>query len=182
VFIGKWINEGNTVATSEAPEAKIVTSDVYEWIPGRFAVLHTAYGHIGDLDVGGVEIIGCDSQRGQYTSHFFDSQGHVIVDELIYAAGKWIWTGERIRTTAEFSDDGKIQRALHEQLEDGGEWRLAMDMTLKKIAEGSHHPNGIRRVVCLDPSVQASSHIRLFRCHRGRRRSSRRASRRGRRW
>jgi hypothetical protein len=54
VFIGKWINEGETVAKPDAPGSKIVTSDVYEWIPGRFAVLHTAYGRLGDLDVGGV--------------------------------------------------------------------------------------------------------------------------------
>jgi hypothetical protein len=133
VFIGKWINEGETVATSDSPAARIVTSDVYEWIPGRFAVLHTAYGHIGDLDVGGVEIIGYDAESGHYTSHFFDSQGHVTVDQLTYDAGKWIWTGERIRTTSEFSHDGKIQRSLHEQLADRTEWRLAMDVTLRKI-------------------------------------------------
>jgi hypothetical protein len=47
--------------------------------------------------------------------------------------GKWIWSGERIRTTSEFSKDGKIQRSLHEQTEDGVEWRLAMDVTLRKV-------------------------------------------------
>jgi hypothetical protein len=52
---------------------------------------------------------------------------------LTYDAGKWIWTGEQIRTTSEFSDDGKIQRSLHEQSHDGAEWRLAMDVTLRKI-------------------------------------------------
>ena len=40
------------------PGSKIVTSDVYQWIPGRFAVLDAAYGRIGDLDVGSVEILG----------------------------------------------------------------------------------------------------------------------------
>jgi hypothetical protein len=39
VFIGKWINEGATVPEGDEPPAKIVTGDVYEWIPGRFAVL-----------------------------------------------------------------------------------------------------------------------------------------------
>jgi hypothetical protein len=131
VFIGKWINEGETVTT---PAAKILTSDVYEWIPGRFAVLHTAYGRIGDLDVGGVEILGYDAEKGTYTSHFFDSQGHVSVDELIYDDGKWVWNGDRIRTTSEFSADGKVQRSRHEQSEDGVEWRLAMDVTLTKVA------------------------------------------------
>jgi hypothetical protein len=36
VFIGKWINEGETVAAPDAPGWSIVTSDLYEWIPGRF--------------------------------------------------------------------------------------------------------------------------------------------------
>jgi hypothetical protein len=103
-------------------------------IAGRFSVLHTAYGRIGDLDVGGVEIIGYDPKSGKYTSHFFDSQGRATVDELTYDDGKWIWTGERIRTTSEFSDDGgTIQRSLHEQSGDGTEWRPAMDVTLRKI-------------------------------------------------
>jgi Protein of unknown function (DUF1579) len=134
VFIGKWINEGETVTTPEAPGSKIVTSDVYEWIPGRFAVLHTAYGRIGELDVGGVEILGYDAETAKYTSHFFDSQGHVTVDELTCDDGKWIWKGERIRTTSEFSEDGKTQRSIHEQTEDGIKWRLAMDVTLRKVA------------------------------------------------
>lgn len=92
-----------------------------------------AYGRIGELDVGGVEIIGFDDQTGQYTPHFFDSQGHLTVDQLTYDAGKWIWTGEQIRTTSEFSADGRIQRSLNEQSDDGAEWRLAMDVTLRKI-------------------------------------------------
>lgn len=130
VFIGKWINEGVTLGTPE--EAKILTSDVYEWIPGRFAVLHTAYGRIGDLGVGGVEVLSYDPEAGKYKSHFFDSQGHITVDDLIYDDGKWIWAGEKIRTTAEFRDGGKTQHALHEQTEDGVEWRLAMDVTLRR--------------------------------------------------
>jgi Protein of unknown function (DUF1579) len=121
------------VAASDRPTAKILTSNVYEWIPGRFAVLHTAYGRIGDLDVGGVEILGYDDEKAKYTSHFFDSQGHVTINELIYDDGKWIWSGERLRTTSEFRDGGKVQRSLHEQSEDGVEWRLAMDVTLRRV-------------------------------------------------
>jgi hypothetical protein len=133
VFIGKWINEGATVPEGDEPAAKIMTSDVYEWIPGRFAVLHTAYGRLGDMDVGGVEIIAYDSESGKYTSHFFDSQGHVTLDELLFDDGKWVWNGERIRTTSTFSGDGKVQRSLHEQSEDGTNWRLAMDVTLRRV-------------------------------------------------
>jgi hypothetical protein len=42
--------------------------------------------------------------------------------------------GRADRTTSEFSDDGKIQRSLHEQSEDGVDWQLAMDVTLRKVA------------------------------------------------
>jgi hypothetical protein len=30
VFIGKWINEGHTIATADVQSVKILTSDVYE--------------------------------------------------------------------------------------------------------------------------------------------------------
>jgi Protein of unknown function (DUF1579) len=133
VFIGKWINEGETIATPDPPAAKILTSDVYDWVPGGFFVLHTAYGRLGDLDVGGVELIGYDAKRGVYTSHFFDSQGNVTVDDLIYEDGTWTWQGDRVRTFGEFSDDGKTQRARHENSDDGVEWRPSMDVTLRKV-------------------------------------------------
>lgn len=55
VLIGRWINEGHTVATADTPEVPILTSDVYEWAPGGLFVAHTAYGRIGEASVGGVE-------------------------------------------------------------------------------------------------------------------------------
>ncbi len=46
-FIGRWITEGQTLGGSEAPTAEIVSSDVYEWMPGGFFVCHTVHGRIG---------------------------------------------------------------------------------------------------------------------------------------
>jgi hypothetical protein len=77
VFIGKWINEGHTVATSEVPSTPILTSDAYDWAPGGFFVIHTAYGKIGDTSVGGVEVIGVDGDA--YRSTFYDSFGNAHV-------------------------------------------------------------------------------------------------------
>jgi hypothetical protein len=67
------------------------------------------------------------------TSHFFDSQGRVTLDELLYDDGKWIWNGERIRITSTFSEEAKVQRSLHEQSEDGTNWQLGMDVTLRRV-------------------------------------------------
>src|SRR5271168_4155157 len=60
VLIGKWINEGHTIGTAEIPSVPILTSDVYEWAPGGFLIVHSAFGKIGETSVGGVEIIGVD--------------------------------------------------------------------------------------------------------------------------
>ena len=93
VFIGKWINQGHTVASADAPSVPILTSDVYEWVPGGFFVLHTAYGRIGNVDVGGVEIISYDAASQTYRSHFFDSQGTISTDELTIQGDSCTWTG-----------------------------------------------------------------------------------------
>jgi len=75
VFIGRWITEGETVAEPGAPAMTIVASDVYQWLPGEYFVMHPAYGRIGAIGVGGLEIIGFDPTTRQFQCYFFDSQG-----------------------------------------------------------------------------------------------------------
>ncbi len=133
IFIGKWINEGHTIASADAPSVNILTSDVYEWMPGGFFVLHTAYGRIGDLDVGGTEILSYDAASKQYRSHFFDSQGHISTQELTASGDTWKWTGEQTRCTAVFTGQGKTQTAHHERLDEQGNWVPSMDVTLTKV-------------------------------------------------
>jgi hypothetical protein len=137
VFIGRWINEGHTIATADAPSVKILTSDVYEWAPGGFFVLHYAYGLVGTLSGGGIEVIGYDAGSKRYTSHFFDSQGNVVTSELTFDNGVWTWlgpwAGQGHRATATYSDDGKIQKCLHERSDDGRTWIPSMDIVLTKV-------------------------------------------------
>jgi uncharacterized protein DUF1579 len=132
-FIGKWINEGQTVASADVPAAKILVSDVYEWVPGGFFVLHTAYGRIGNVDVGGIEIIGYDAASKTYRTHFFDSQGNISSHELTEHNGVWKWQGEHTRCTAVLSNHGKTQVAHHERTDDGVNWIPSMEVTLTKV-------------------------------------------------
>jgi len=106
---------------------------VYEWAPGGFFVLHSAYGRLGDIGVGGVAIIGYDAKRGGYRSYFFDSQGNVSISEMAVNSGAWTWQGERTRCTATFSLDGRIQTAHHERSADGVTWEPSMEVTLRRI-------------------------------------------------
>jgi hypothetical protein len=133
IFIGKWMTAGETVATEDAPAVKILASDVYEWMPGGFFILHTAYGRIGDQDVGGTEIIGYDAEAEVYRTHFFNSQGGLINETLTLDGKRAMWQGENVRATSLFSDDGTIQKCRHERSDDGETWMPAMDITLTKV-------------------------------------------------
>src|SRR5215510_2334560 len=76
-LIGKWMTVGHTIPTDEAAPLEIHASDIYEWVAGRFFVVHTAYGRIGDVGVGGIELIGYDPDTKTFRTHFFDSQGNI---------------------------------------------------------------------------------------------------------
>src|SRR5262245_17831589 len=87
VFIGRWVTEGETVGDPEAPAMTILASDVYQWLPGGYFVMHPAYGRIGTTGVGGVEIIGFDPATRQFQTYFFDSQGNATTQTLSFRDG-----------------------------------------------------------------------------------------------
>ncbi len=133
IFIGKWMNEGYTVETAEAPSLKITTSDIYEWLPGRFFVLHTAYGRIGHMDVGGMEVLGYDPITQKYFSRFFDSAGNIHEAKLTADGDSWTWQGKTTGCTAVFTEDGKVQAAHHVRLDENGNWIPSMEVVLTKV-------------------------------------------------
>jgi hypothetical protein len=132
-WIGRWINEGNLINEDGSPGPRITTSDVYEWAPGGFFVVHSAYGRIGEFGVGGVEIVGYDETSGDYTSHFYDSQGNVTVSRLVASGDTWTYRGDTTRATVEFSDDHRVQTVLHERSDDGTTYRPSMKVRLIKV-------------------------------------------------
>jgi hypothetical protein len=129
-FIGRWMTEGET---TDSPATPIVASDIYEWLPGRHFVMHSAYGRIGEMGVGGLEMIGYDSETKQYQTHFFDSQGNVIKETLSCRDGVWTWQGTNARCTGTFSDDCKALVARHERSDDGVDWVPSMNVVLRRI-------------------------------------------------
>ncbi len=133
VFIGKWMNEGYTVEAKEAPSTKITTSDMYEWLPGKFFVLHTAYGRIGNMDVGGAEVLGYDPVTKQYFARFFDSTGNIHEATLMADGDSWTWKGKTTGCTAVFTENGKVQTAHHVRLDENGRWVPSMEVVLTKV-------------------------------------------------
>jgi Protein of unknown function (DUF1579) len=131
IFIGNWINEGYTVVDG-ALGPKILASDVYEWVPGGFFVVHTAYGRLAGVDVGGIEILGYDQVAGEYLTWFFDSQGNATIDLLLHLEDAWIWQKQTTRATSVFTNGGKTQTTLHERFEDGA-WIPSMEVVLTRV-------------------------------------------------
>lgn len=120
------------------PAVRILTIDAYEWMPGGFFVLHTAYGRVCDIEVGGTEIIGYDTASKRYMTHVFDSQGNSSSQELTASGERgdtWRWSGEMARCcTAIFSDHGKTQMSHHERLDEHDHGVPSMEVTLTKVA------------------------------------------------
>jgi hypothetical protein len=133
ILVGRWITTGETAPTANAPANKINACDVYEWVPGGFFVLHTAYGTIGNLGVGGIEIIGYDSTRRQFHTYFFDSQGKITKEELTITGNKIKWQGTQVRCTGIVEDNGRRLACRHERLEGDGKWVTSMDVTLTHV-------------------------------------------------
>jgi Protein of unknown function (DUF1579) len=138
VFVGKWRTEGRTVG-DEAPAAPIRSSDVYEWVPGGFFVVHRWDGTVGETAVHGIEIIGYDSNRRTYQTHFFDSDGNAGSEQLSVQDRTWTWVGRQVmgsdwhRCTSVVSDDGNTMQAKHERSNDGELWMPWMDVTLRRV-------------------------------------------------
>jgi len=133
-IIGRWINEGQTIASANAPAVKIVTSDVYEWAPGGFFVIHYAYGHAGKEYGGAIEIIGYDQESKKYIAYCFDSNGILTQEELMISKNAVASLGKHTRCNGMFSDDGNTLTVHHERSEDGGKtWLPTMDVKLVKI-------------------------------------------------
>ena len=134
-LVGRWKTEGWTKEAPRAPASRIEAVDTYEWLPGRFALLHRLDAHVGDRKVDGAEIIGYDPARRTYITQYFGSGGSRAYEvSLDDEHGFLIW---RIRSETEwftgmFSDDGNTIAGHWELLDESSGWRPWIDITVTK--------------------------------------------------
>ena len=137
-LVGRWRTEGWTNETSELPAARIEALDTYEWLPGRFALLHTVNARVGDEHVEGAEIIGWEPERGAYVTQYFGSDGpNAYEASLAVESGVLVWTmrSDSDRFTGRFSDDGNALTGAWERLDDEKSWQPWMGVTLTRLAD-----------------------------------------------
>jgi Protein of unknown function (DUF1579) len=61
LFVGTWNTEGETHASADAPAVKVAFVDTYEWVPGKFFLVHRANGQMGNEELNTIEFIGYDA-------------------------------------------------------------------------------------------------------------------------
>jgi Protein of unknown function (DUF1579) len=138
VFLGRWHTTGEVAPDGSTPAAKVDAIDTYEWYPGKFFLVHHADARVGNDSLRSIEIIGYDPQRQRYSASFFDSTGGSGIEEIRADGNTWTWRGSNVmgvkehRCIAVVSGDGKTVRARHEKSDDGKNWALWMDVTLRK--------------------------------------------------
>jgi hypothetical protein len=138
-FLGKWHTTGEVSSATSAPRAKVDAIDTYEWYDGGFFLIHHAHGKVGDQAIRSIEIIGYDSERKCYFAPFFDNTGGFGQEDIQLDGNTWMWRGSNVmgvkehRCLAVVSEDGRTIRARHEKSDDGKNWELWMDVTLKKV-------------------------------------------------
>ena len=82
VFIGNWHAEGTSygdgqdVAHQRAAGAPWTSDESYEWLPGKFFILHRWDAMAGKHEFKGAEIIGYDEAKASYFTRLFDNAGN----------------------------------------------------------------------------------------------------------
>jgi hypothetical protein len=135
-LIGRWRTEGWTIATASSPAVQIDATDTYEWLPGRFSILHKVDARVGKEHVEGAEIIGLNPTRDGYLTQYFGSDGPNAYEASLAEVGgalTWAMWSAADRFTGTFSEDGDTITGHWERLDDEGGWQPWMNVTLTRV-------------------------------------------------
>ncbi|HEV8566709.1 MAG TPA: DUF1579 family protein [Actinoplanes sp.] len=147
-LVGRWRSEGHIVGDPPVP---ITGTDIYEWLPGGFFLVHHVDVVIGDQQVQAIELIGeYDPTIDAFTARAYDNEGNVTVMQArVDEQGVWTFTGGgdvaavarpdsadaggAVRSTLTISPDRDGMTAKWERSDDGASWQPWMDMTFTRM-------------------------------------------------
>jgi Protein of unknown function (DUF1579) len=147
-LVGRWRSEGHIVGDAPVP---ITGTDVYEWLPGGFFLVHHVDVVIGDQRVQAIEILGeYDPATDSFLGRAYDNLGNVTsMRARVDDHGVWTFTGggdvapvarpasattsDAVRSTLTVSADRSSMRAKWERSDDGSTWQPWMDMTFTRM-------------------------------------------------
>jgi hypothetical protein len=148
-LVGRWRSEGHVVAEVPVP---ITGTDIYEWLPGGFFLLHRVDVMIGQERVQALELIGeYDPATDSFTARSHDNLGSVTVMRArVDEQGVWRFTGGgdvaavarpassgaggAVRSTLTVKADRSGMTARWERSDDGARWQPWMDMVFTRMS------------------------------------------------
>jgi uncharacterized protein DUF1579 len=146
-LVGRWRSEGYIVGEVPIP---ITGTDIYEWLPGGFFLVHHVDVVIGGQPVQAIELIEYDPTTDSFIGRAYDNQGNItIMRAKVDEQGVWTFTGggdvaavarpstaaavEAVRSTLTVSPDRTTMTARWERCDDGKTWQPWMDMTFTRM-------------------------------------------------
>ena len=142
VFLGKWTQVGEAQASPYGPEAKLMSTDTYEWMPGGFFMLHRLESRQGTVNFKATEILGYDSRNRVYRSYIFDNFGNSGSYKVTQQGNTWISIGDsevggkllKERYTIVFRSPATVFSLKAEYSTDGAKWlpNFSVISTLEK--------------------------------------------------
>ena len=141
VFVGKWKMEGDQFASDFGPAAHVNGTQNFEWLPGEKFLIHRLEGKLGDNDMACIEIIGYDAAMQTCSMDTYYNNGMKKSWNLHEKhPGTWVITGDwphndkvvKVRSTIDFSEDGKSSTAKWESLR-GETWQPFWDLKAVKV-------------------------------------------------
>ena len=148
-LVGRWRSEGHVVADVPVP---ITGTDIYEWLPGGFFLVHRVDVVIGQQPVQALELIGeYDPATDSFTARAYDNLGKVtVMCARVDEQGVWWFTGGgnvapvarpastgasgAVRSTLTVTADRSGMTARWERSDDGARWQPWMDMAFTRMS------------------------------------------------
>jgi Protein of unknown function (DUF1579) len=146
--VGRWRSEGHVVGDHPVP---ITGTDIYEWLPGGFFLVHDVDVMIGEQPVKALELIGeYDPATDAFLARAYDNLGNItLMCAEVDDQGVWMFTGGgdvapvaqpaaadasgAVRSTLTVSSDRSGMTARWERSDDGARWQPWMDMTFTRM-------------------------------------------------
>ena len=137
VLVGRWKTHGWTREAPGEPAARIDATDTYEWLPGRFALLHRVDARVGGQKVEGAEILGYDPESRAYVTQYFGSDDPNAYEARFVEDNRalmWTMQSERDRFTGTFNDERDVITGHWDTFDDDSTWQPWMGITLTRQA------------------------------------------------
>jgi Protein of unknown function (DUF1579) len=147
-LVGRWRTEGHVIAEPPVP---VTGTDIYEWLPGGFFLVHHVDVLVGDQPVQALEMIGeYDPATDSFLCRAYDNEGSVtLMRARVDDQDVWTFTGGgdvaqaalpesadapgAVRSTLTVSDDRNSMTALWERIDNQSVWQPWMDMTFTRM-------------------------------------------------